>query len=1210
MLRYFLWGLLLAAALPPTARAQPHRILIEDDDLIEGESPLALPALPLPALEVPPPQPLPEAILAPTLKLTDAHGKLDALEEFRQELLRAPGREAISTSIARLADSHGLQLDARLYRRALRGGPQAIDETIDAEAAPIRQQRDDAVAARDTAMQSRLSEPDADVWRLLRRADSLADNPDALRAIAQELVERYPEGPHQDRILFLHGHTTGEAAVLRQVVADAPDSALVPHAHLSLARHALQSNAPDAALRHLGLVDAPPEPLRVHAAVLSASAQMVVGRDEDALKILLPVRGDVQEPTSAVFSEHLARAIRHVADLREQAPLLLLRELSLPSHEAVALARELEQAQREDDAIAVYEHVLATWPALPEAPVHQARIAALHIARPVPDLERHASALQKLVEDYGEEGYWWTANSTQPEALEQAQALRARALLTAAQDSHSRAQLSGEPADYFRASTRYRQLLETSPEDAQLLWFYADTLVGSGQHPEAIEALDALADADHSYAAAARLRQVNVLHRQLLATHDTLTERPEGVTATQREPLPSGAERPVYAIGAEHASLIEAIDALLDAPAPPEDIQTVAGYTDAIETSKPGLVYAAGAIFLSHGHLEAARERFVLLIDTWPSAEEAQHAASGILRSFQEEEDLENLRAWALRFAMTDLGDTTPYAKQAVQASFMLAQQATEHARELDQAGDAAGAQAAFRAASARFVTFTQEHPNDELTRMALYNAGYALEQAGDAQKASTLFERYTLMYPDDERAWPLMFRIASHHTAVLELERAVRVYEQLVHSAGPSYPDTATALYNTGALLGLLGEHRAAAEQFEVYAAMFPELEDAAHVMFGAGAHWEQVDARAAVAFYTRYLERHATEITDQTIAAHHRLYVLAPDEAQRGRAREALLSAHARLAPQASSRSSRLAAEVALPPLLEAAAEAQDPKALAVWDARSGDHIRQHPDFESTAAIIYTGGAVLLDMAEQATDPAQAAALREAGRSRLEQLLAQAAATRRWSPWMDRAEARLGRPTLPLRSMGDTTQPATTDPMPRAQEQLRQDAHAVAPYADIGEHLLAQGEPEQARRIAQHALFTIPDAQDAALWAVVGWSHWEGGERDEAQHALENAVGQEPAHPLARHRLARVRMYHHDWAAGLALLDDLASLTPAQELDRGICLHRLGQLEDAEAAYQQAASGAPGAAQPHHNLAVLYESQGRTADAEAARAAAAQRR
>ena len=93
-------------------------------------------------------------------------------------------------------------------------------------------------------------------------------------------------------------------------------------------------------------------------------------------------------------------------------------------------------------------------------------------------------------------------------------------------------------------------------------------------------------------------------------------------------------------------------------------------------------------------------------------------------------------------------------------------------------------------------------------------------EIVGKAERANQLFERYVNDYPTDERSKQLFFRIASNYAAVLELDEAIRYYEELARNF-PTYQDTPAALYNAAFLRIGVGDYEGAARGLERYAAL-----------------------------------------------------------------------------------------------------------------------------------------------------------------------------------------------------------------------------------------------------------------------------------------------------------------------------------------------------------------------------------------------------
>jgi Flp pilus assembly protein TadD len=159
-------------------------------------------------------------------------------------------------------------------------------------------------------------------------------------------------------------------------------------------------------------------------------------------------------------------------------------------------------------------------------------------------------------------------------------------------------------------------------------------------------------------------------------------------------------------------------------------------------------------------------------------------------------------------------------------------------------------------------------------------------------------------------------------------------------------------------------------------------------------------------------------------------------------------------------------------------------------------------------------------------------------------------------------------------------------------ARQRVETDNNDIEAYLMLGRLYLERRDPLRARALAQTAQSTLAGAaDDPRLIAIIAWSRWLEDDTGAAIAGLERASRMDPADAWVASRLTAVRMTQHDWEGALA--------TATRPLDRGICLHRLGLLDEAEAAYQQATQASPQAPQPVHNLAVLYTQQNRASDA-----------
>ena len=546
------------------------------------------------------------------------------------------------------------------------------------------------------------------------------------------------------------------------------------------------------------------------------------------------------------------------------------------------LADVLERYTRPEEAIAAYE-LLQTdgrWKLESDNPEHQIALIKLYQTSVARDLEQAGEARLTFIDMYGEGTEWWKANQNDPEALAVARNYLEGSLLDVAIEYRVRAQDSGAPEDFALAAAKYREYLDRFPisdDYYEQLWFLADSLKLAGSFDEALEEMDALVRSEkhHIYGDAARYAIMESRYQQMLAMgHEPDAEPADAAVARTDGEGDKAIE--VMSLSADRMAFIEAADEVVGHDFSDEVRPSLPDYAAEVEAKRPSLMYLPAQILYYHRELADARARFEQLIAKYPRSIEANYAAGLLVDSYLMEGNLEQVRAYTLRFTVNPPGPTTDIDPERFRGTlegttFQLAM------AQADQ-GDHVGAAEAF-------LTFLDEFPESEFRVDALYNAAFYYQQAGKVASSNELYEKFVEVHADDARSKSLLFRIAANYEAAFELEKAEAFYDRILGRDDASEAEKADAQYNRSFLLIGLGRHDEAAKGFEDYEAKFEGQEDRETVLWLAGEQWEKVGDRQAQAFYKRYLRKYPAEQPDHAVEAQYRLLKLLESQGARPR-------------------------------------------------------------------------------------------------------------------------------------------------------------------------------------------------------------------------------------------------------------------------------------------------------------------------------------
>ncbi len=544
------------------------------------------------------------------------------------------------------------------------------------------------------------------------------------------------------------------------------------------------------------------------------------------------------------------------------------------------LADVLTQQARYGEAIDAYKHMIRRWPNAPKNPTYQWTIANLFMSLTVPDRDAAQNAITRLNELFNRDSTWAHANRNDPDALSVADGYIEESLAAVAINLHNAASESGDRSQFSRAADMYAQYLNKFPfakDYYEIQWYFADTLLKSGRVEEAsAEYSQLLKGTGHPYRDGSMWNLMQVRRQALVDRYGRVEQLPPEAVEEKRVSLPSGGERVVYKLSEAHQAFIESADMLTDAEFSNEE------FSKSLDGSRAALLYLPGQILYYHGYLEQARERLQMVIERHPTKDEAAFAASLIVDSFTDEEDLAKVRMWAGKFAQMRLGSSDEAIAKNLDFSNLEEGAAFKMAAQYITDGNRV-------AAADAFMKFMNDFPRSEHIKKAHYNAANSFEILGQVERANELFRDYvdrieSGAYEADEQAWPIYERIAHNYASALELNEAVRYFELLYRrsqQAEKPYENDHAALYNAGFLRVGLGDHAGAASNLERYATENPDQADSESVMFSAGDQWELVGVTAAREFYQRYLDVYGDAQPDHAIEA---LYRMAKIDEQQG--------------------------------------------------------------------------------------------------------------------------------------------------------------------------------------------------------------------------------------------------------------------------------------------------------------------------------------
>jgi TolA-binding protein len=526
----------------------------------------------------------------------------------------------------------------------------------------------------------------------------------------------------------------------------------------------------------------------------------------------------------------------------ERVLLAQEREYNLPVLDF--LFEVLGQANRHALAVQVARLTLERWPLDRQNPQrHNMLIAAMLQAGDAPGA---LAELEVIAQAYAPDSAWYREQERlgNHAALAYADQLARSSLLDSANNAYQEADalatqaeqtqdpiLAQEARNRFRmAAALYAAFLDQYPdaeESYETRVVLAQALLSGGLYAEAAEQYEAVRDSGESEE-----------YRVLAATQAVFAWE-----AALQEEIDAGRLEPRAWPGYEGPMLATADDALEDEeeeeragprPAPGEepipalslrwvaanDVFIAMGLVDEEDPNRDVVsAFRSGVLLYRYHHYEAARQRFIAVMDACKPIDETGYAAAFLIESYAMTNDLESLQFWS-----AELERRSACVPESLREA--LAQDVDRMAMgQLAERADALYAEGRFREAAEEYMRLADEWAdNPDTASRALYNAGLMYEQnLNRYADAMTVFDRIVQQYGHTEFLDDALVRIAVNSRKFFDFERAIATYREL-HAMSYSEPGVLDyPLLNAAELLLQSGRHDEAAQAFLDHVRTFP---------------------------------------------------------------------------------------------------------------------------------------------------------------------------------------------------------------------------------------------------------------------------------------------------------------------------------------------------------------------------------------------------
>jgi len=587
------------------------------------------------------------------------------------------------------------------------------------------------------------------------------------------------------------------------------------------------------------------------------------------------------------------------------------------------LASILKDQARFEEAIDAYVYLQERYPLSPDGPEFQNNVIVLYNNPVPPEPKAAADARVQLTNMYGLNGAWYEANKNNKDAIAMATQFILEALESVAYTYHQAALDSGEPSDYLLAARKYEEYLSRYPfakNAYELNYNLAECYfwIGKQQIPDDEGRL--VSGWERAIAQYSRLfgfpedeyRKDAILG--IMYSYNFIWKEREGgyktnpaALANLRPPLGETveyAELPISELSQRYIQSVRWVEREL---------------TDFEELAV--VLYDVGETFYYANYLDHAREVFNAIVKNFPATDFAAFAAGRIVDSYLYTGDLTKMRQSTERFAALQLGSDEELSAERNRTFAGLARDS------LFKEGEMAYETENFECALTSFLDYYDLYGDRGSAKdmqnidLVVYNVAQAYSKLGRTDDSNQYFELLLARFPESSQAVDTFWRMASNYERVLELEKAVGYYEDLL-TYHPKDEGSADALANAAFLKTGLKRFGDAANSFERYHDSYTDKEDAKDLLFKSAELWESAgnggDARRV---YKRWLKLYGGEDADGWVETQRKLADQALASGKRKKAEkiiQLIYDSYPNIKADLGGVGMRICAEIAFQPLL----------------------------------------------------------------------------------------------------------------------------------------------------------------------------------------------------------------------------------------------------------------------------------------------------
>jgi len=457
-------------------------------------------------------------------------------------------------------------------------------------------------------------------------------------------------------------------------------------------------------------------------------------------------------------------------------------------------------------------------------------------------------------------GTWWTANSTNQQALDDANGLCEQHLSFLANHYHREAQRLNKADLYKKAADKYALYLTRFSDSKQAYivnYYYAEILYdqlkdykAAGEQYQKVIARDTKGE----YVEDAALGVIYCYEEQMVAAGLQERAKKGNIEVVKVDPKKLEAPIPETDLNPLEVEYIKASDKYVELLRELIKDPEVRKKNPERGEKIPEIMYIAAQVYYRHGKFQDAVSRLKVLFDYDPSTKFAAYSVFTLLDCYQRLQQWPRVEEWARKL----IAAKNFSVKSEKDLKKIVAVAMTENARFLSEGHN-------YDEATKEAMRVYEEFKgNEDMSSKALFNVAALYESQKNTDAAVKTYLRVVREFPKSDVAPEALFTVGLIYESQTEFEKAAATFEDMerfktgAKEKEPTdeekkkvYANTqkqiSDSLQNAGLIREALGQYKDAIEVYQKFVKLFPNHPDTPKVDLRIGLVYEMMDNAAS---------------------------------------------------------------------------------------------------------------------------------------------------------------------------------------------------------------------------------------------------------------------------------------------------------------------------------------------------------------------------